>query len=105
MKRTVAIAANFTIEPISATLEKYFSRLGVDHEVQFAPFDQIFQQLIDPSSSFHKNRSGVNAIFLRLENLLDPVENGLENLDALLRALKQIRRLKRAIVPVHLRAL
>ena len=69
MKRTIAIAANFTIEPIADSARRFISKLGIEYELEFAPFDQVFQQLIDPSSLFHGNERGINAVFLRVEGL------------------------------------
>jgi hypothetical protein len=33
-----------------------------------APYNQIFQELLDPGSVFHNNREGINVILLGLED-------------------------------------
>jgi FkbH-like protein len=38
-------------------------------EVDFAPFNQIFQELLNPGSEFALNTSGLNATLIRLEDL------------------------------------
>ena len=38
-------------------------------KVEFAPYNQVFQQLLDPSSLLSTNKSGLNAVLLRLEDL------------------------------------
>lgn len=69
MRETIAIVANFTIEPVQPVLKSYLDRLGLEYAIEFAPYNQIFQQLLDPTSSFHRNAQGVNLIFLRIEDL------------------------------------
>ncbi len=67
----IVVAANFTIEPIESPLTSLLDKVSVDAELEFAPYNQVFQQLLDPDSLFCRNRSGVNVIFLRLEDLID----------------------------------
>lgn len=67
----IAISANFTIEPIARSAKAFLNKLGIDNEIVFAPYNQVFQQLVDPSSLFHGNTEGANVIFLRVEDLID----------------------------------
>ncbi len=39
--------------------------------MEFTPYNQVFQQLLDPASAFHRNRNGVNMIVLGLEDWTD----------------------------------
>jgi FkbH-like protein/FkbM family methyltransferase len=64
---TVNVAANFTADPLEESLRFWADHLGTDARIQFAPYDQIFQELLDETSSFRTNRDGANAILLRLE--------------------------------------
>jgi FkbH-like protein len=43
--------------------------LKVPTRIDFAPFNQVFQELLSPTSSFAKNDKGVNIVLLRLEDL------------------------------------
>jgi FkbH-like protein len=81
MNATIAIAANFTIEPILPFLGAYLDKLGLQHQIGVAPYNQIFQQLLDPSSLFYGNEQGVNVIFLRIEDLSDG-DKGLDGLES-----------------------
>ena len=63
----LVIAANFTAEPIEDSLSFWGDHFRVPIQVQFAPYNQIFQQLLDPGSAFRSNRDGVNVILLTLE--------------------------------------
>ena len=65
---TFVIAASFTAEPIEETLDFWREQTGQNVEWQFAPYNQIFQQLLDPTSQFRINRDGLNVILLRLED-------------------------------------
>ena len=74
----IVISANFTIEPILPAAQEMLEKVEIQHEIEIAPYNQIFQQLLDSSGSFHGNLAGVNVIFLRLENLIDRDYNGAE---------------------------
>jgi FkbH-like protein len=64
----VAISATFTAEPLRATLSFWMGRLGLDLPVRFAPYNQVFQQLLDQSSLLAQNRGGVNIVLVRIED-------------------------------------
>jgi FkbH-like protein/FkbM family methyltransferase len=64
----LCIAASFTAEPVEDSLKFWADRFGLSAEVQFAPYHQIFQQLLDKGSSFRKNDDGINIILLNLED-------------------------------------
>jgi FkbH-like protein len=65
---TLAVAATFTAEPIEDTLAFWMQELGLPFAVEFAPYNQVFQQLLDPGSLFAQNAIGINLILLRLED-------------------------------------
>ena len=64
---TFAIASNFTAEPIEDVLRFWGDHFDVPIRLEFAPYNQVFQQLLDSASLFRKNRDGVNLILLGLE--------------------------------------
>jgi FkbH-like protein/FkbM family methyltransferase len=63
----LVIASNFTAEPIEDSLKFWGDQFGVPMHIEFAPYNQIFQQLLDTGSAFRRNREGINAIVLGLE--------------------------------------
>jgi len=67
-RRTIAVSATFTAEPISESLCFLLEKLGLSVKVEFAPYNQIFQQLLDPSSLILANQRGLNVLLLRLED-------------------------------------
>ncbi|MCA1601397.1 MAG: hypothetical protein LC776_07060, partial [Acidobacteria bacterium] len=49
-KQTIAITATFTAEPIEESLSFWMQELDISSEIEFAPYNQVFQQLLDPAS-------------------------------------------------------
>ena len=66
----IAIAATFTAEPVAELLAFWLKKLNLPAEIAFAPYNQPFQQLLDPSSLLSTNGQGANVILLRLEDWL-----------------------------------
>jgi FkbH-like protein len=64
----LAVSATFTAEPVEATLAFWMRELGLDYQVKFAPYNQVFQQLLDPASLLARNQGGVNALLVRFED-------------------------------------
>jgi FkbH-like protein len=63
---SVRIAANFTVEPIEEFLSFWLARLGIPAEIQFAPYNQVFQQLLE-GGLLRTNRGGINLVALDLD--------------------------------------
>ena len=68
-----SIAATFTAEPIDHAFRFWLHVLGQPCTLSFAPYNQVFQQLLDPNSLFSLNSSGAteaacNIILIRLED-------------------------------------
>src|SRR6478609_7770151 len=66
--RAIAISATFTAEPIQPALAFWMEELGLGYEVRFAPYNQVFQELLNPAGLFARNRNGVNVVLARLED-------------------------------------
>ncbi|WP_448563408.1 HAD-IIIC family phosphatase, partial [Trichothermofontia sp.] len=62
------IAATFTAEPLAPILEFWMDKLALPAVIEFAPYNQVFQQLLDPLSNMAQNHQGVNVILFRLED-------------------------------------
>lgn len=67
----LCVGSTFTAEPLEDSLRFWGDQLGRPVRVEFAPYNQVFQQLLDPASDFHRNRSGVNMLVLGLEDWMD----------------------------------
>jgi FkbH-like protein len=66
--RVIAISATFTAEAIQPGLAFWAGELGLEFEIRFAGYNQIFQQLLDPAGLFARNRGGFNVALVRLED-------------------------------------
>jgi len=69
-KETIAVAASFTAEPIEDYLRFWMEELDFEFRIEFAPYNQVFQQLLDPQSLVSANGEGINVLLLRLEDWL-----------------------------------
>lgn len=68
--KTVALSASFTAEVIEPSLKFLLEQTGYEAEVKFAPYNQVFQELLNPGSLLRGNHDGVNVILLRVEDWL-----------------------------------
>ncbi len=66
----LAVSATFTAEPFAPVLSFWTAELAWEGELQFAPYNQVFQQLLDSTSLLACNRSGVNLVLVRFEDWL-----------------------------------
>lgn len=71
---SVVIAATFTAEPVGPFIEWWAGGFGIDVDVLFAPYNQVFQQLLDPGSLLSTN-GGINFLFIRFEDWLRDVRH------------------------------
>ncbi len=62
---TIAIAATFTAEPLEPPLAYWMRELRWEARIRFAPYDQVFQQLLDPASLLLTNEDGLNVVLLK----------------------------------------
>ncbi len=63
----LVIASNFTAELVRDPLTFWADQFGVRLDIEFAPYNQVFQQLLDSQSAVRKNADGTNIILLSLE--------------------------------------
>ena len=87
---TVAIAASFAAEPIEPVLSFWLKTLGLPFAVRFAGYGQVFQELLTPESELGSNRSGVNVLLVRLEDLVRSSRSGSVEREALARTTTEL---------------
>jgi FkbH-like protein len=75
----VAVAATFTSEPIGDYISWWGKQFGENFQVQFASYNQVFQELLEPNSLLSTN-TGVNLLLVRFEDWLrnDPSGDNLK---------------------------
>ena len=67
-KLRIVVASTFTAKPLEDSLAFWAEQLLIPNVVQFAPYGQVFQHLLDPCSLLANNSDGLNIILLRLED-------------------------------------
>lgn len=66
--QTIAVSATFTAEPVQECLNFWMDELDIAGIVKFAPYNQVFQQLLDPGGLLSANPRGMNVVLIRLED-------------------------------------
>lgn len=77
----LVVASNFTAEPLADSLKFWAAHFNLQTNIEFAPYDQIFQQLLRTESAFRRNSAGVNIILLQLEKWAAAEAAGVPNFD------------------------
>jgi FkbH-like protein len=66
----IVISATFVAEPMAPPLAFMLAELGILQDIRFAPYHQVFQELLTPGSTFHRNPTGINIALIRLEDFV-----------------------------------
>ena len=64
--RTLAVTATFTADLLETSLSFWMRHLDMPARIEFAPYHQVVQQLLDPHSVLSRNRDGFNILLIRL---------------------------------------
>jgi len=74
----VAVAATFTAEGLQAPLAFMLEQAGLAADIAFAPYHQLFQELLSPASVLARNAGadGIGVVLLRLEDFVRDAEPG-----------------------------
>ncbi|MGE5329181.1 MAG: thioester reductase domain-containing protein [Deltaproteobacteria bacterium] len=73
----VKIVSTFTAEPIQDYIEWWGKKFGYHLKTEFAGYNQVFQELLNPDSILSKNKEGINIILVRFEDFIRN-DNGTE---------------------------
>ena len=63
---TIRLAASFTTDPLVPAVESWVRELSLDAGVAVAPYGQLLQSLLDPSSRLNSRGRGANVLLLRV---------------------------------------
>ena len=66
----IVVSASFTIDPILSGLKFWLKELSHNAGVEIAPYGQVLQELINPTSALSSNQNGMGVVFLRLGDWL-----------------------------------
>jgi len=67
-KTNVVVASTFIAEPVEDSLQFWGDYLELPVQVNFAPYNQVFQELLNPASQLRRNQDGLNVILLNLRD-------------------------------------
>jgi len=67
-RETIQIASTFVADPLENTLRFWMRKQRRFANVRLSPYNQVFQQLVDPASDLLGNRSGCSVVLVRLED-------------------------------------
>ncbi|WP_410604688.1 bifunctional acetaldehyde-CoA/alcohol dehydrogenase [Amycolatopsis sp. lyj-90] len=65
---TLSVTATFTLDPLAVPLRSWCDRLGLSVEVELAPYAQVFQELLSPSSTLGRQSSGCGFVLIRFDD-------------------------------------
>jgi len=65
---SINVAASFTADSLEVPLRFWMEELGQQAQIQFAPYGQVFQQLLIDNRSLSTNNIGIRVILVRLED-------------------------------------
>jgi len=71
----IFICATFVAEPLEKPLRLILGEAGLAAEVGFAPYHQVFQQLLTPGSELARNSAGIRVLLIRLEDFIRDQSN------------------------------
>lgn len=71
----ITVASSFTSAPLKNPICYWLDAMQLPASIEFAPYGQVFQQLLDPASMVRTNRLGLNVVLLRVEDLRPFREN------------------------------
>ncbi|NLD26704.1 MAG: HAD-IIIC family phosphatase, partial [Acholeplasmataceae bacterium] len=98
----LAISATFTSEPVADYIKSWHQKFDNDIEVKFAPYNQVFQELLNQESLISRNK-GLNLLMIRFEDWLRydslTVEDRIIKLEQNYLNLVEILRNKEKLVP------
>jgi FkbH-like protein len=82
--RVLRVAATFAADPIIEPLRFWMRKLELPFEVELAPYNQVFQQLLKAGSSFQGHQRSINVVLLRVEDWHDRLNVKMRELAAAL---------------------
>lgn len=68
-KLKLVVASTFNGTPLEESISFWLEEFRIPTRIQFAPYSQVCEQLLDPKSLLNENKEGINLILLRVEDL------------------------------------
>lgn len=72
------VVSSFTGEPVEEFLRYWMSQLHYRLRLEFSPYHQVFQELLNPQGALFNNVDGFNVMLIRLEDWFHYEKNSIE---------------------------
>ena len=69
-KPRLIVASTFTAEPLTESIQFWLEKTQLNFTLEFAPYNQVFQELLDPGSRLNQNHQGINLVLVRYDDWL-----------------------------------
>lgn len=66
----VDIISTFTAEPVESYIKWWGEKFGYNLKINFAGYNQVFQELLNPNSMLSENIKGINVVMVRFEDFI-----------------------------------
>jgi non-ribosomal peptide synthase protein (TIGR01720 family) len=100
----VSVAASFTAQPVRDGVRFWLDRIDLPASLEFGPYGQVFQQLLDRDGGFGVNPDGVAVVLVRWEDWLRRQDHGPQRLPEVAAVLDSLlQELARAVRAFRLR--
>ncbi|MEK5466403.1 condensation domain-containing protein [Paenibacillus sp. FSL R7-0210] len=83
-KVVMTVVSSFESEPVGEPMEFWLDKFQISYKLQFAPYSQVFQQLIDDTGLLCRSSQGIGILLLRLEDWIQGMDAKDARLEAVL---------------------
>lgn len=73
-KVVMTVVSSFESGPVGEPMEFWLNKLRIDYKLQFAPYSQMFQQLIDDTGLLCRSSQGIGILLFRLEDWIQGMD-------------------------------
>lgn len=64
------VCSTFVGEPVGEHVRFWGRQFGIEVKIEFTPINTVFEEMLDPNSSFAGNSEGFNILLIRIEDLV-----------------------------------
>ncbi|KAB2495264.1 type I polyketide synthase [Priestia endophytica] len=74
----LTVSSTFTADPVAPYIQYWAKQFDLQVDVQFAPYGQVYQELLNENSLTSAKKNGANLLLVRLEDIVGPAHLSLE---------------------------
>ena len=72
---SIVIASTFVADPLYPSLRFALQKLGLQFDIRSAAYNQMFQELLSPTSLLATNKGGINVVLVRFEDMARGIDD------------------------------